>query len=189
MGTNACSWRLWCPGPSPCRPNLGAIIRQGSSPGLDSVERLTSVNINVTDGSLPPLLWPRGWQPSLSPGPLKSQIYYGGIWTGKQLPWSAVLTSKSRVWNLWFSVNTKVATLSSLHLWITVGTELQNWASPRNELCSTKSGSAKPQKKISFIHLLVSHSRPTYWISIRISFVLFWKLLNHSKHKSCLPIH
>lgn len=144
------------------------------------MERLTSVNINVTDGSLSPLLWLRGWQPSLSPGPLKSQIYYGGILTGKQLPWSAVLTSKSRIWNLWFSVNTNVPTLSSLHLWITVGTELQNWASPWNELCSTKSGSAKLQKKISFIHLLVSHSRPTYWISIRISFVLFWKLLNHS---------
>lgn len=58
--------------------------------------------------------------------------------------------------------------------------EQSSRTSPWNELCSTKSGSAKLQKKISFIHLLVSHSRPTYWISIRISFVLFWKLLNHS---------
>lgn len=32
--------------------NLGVIMHQGSSPGLDSMEPLTSVNINVTDGSV-----------------------------------------------------------------------------------------------------------------------------------------
>lgn len=140
----------------------------------------------------PPLFWPRGQQQSLtSPGTLKSEIHYKVILTGKQPRWSADLTCRSRLWNLWFTVNATLTSLWAICIseqqlrahflqWLTVGMELQNWALPWSELRCTKSISRLLQKKILFIHLMVSRSRPMYWISISISFVLFWKPLNHS---------
>lgn len=117
---NGCSLRF-CP-PSPCGPKWPTGRHHSS--GLFS-----RVGFNGTfDFCQPKCYWwlrdlslhCSGWEArtaSRSWTSVKNKIHYEAILTGKQVHWSADPTSRSGVWNLWFSVTTQLTTLSNMHLW------------------------------------------------------------------------
>lgn len=79
---------------------LGVIIRQGSSPGLDSMEHLTFVSINATDVSVicpTTVLTERLTTVTHSWTTVKSKIHHEATLTGKQLRGSAGPTGTSGV--------------------------------------------------------------------------------------------
>lgn len=160
------------------------------------MEGLTSVTINITDGSVIcacTVLAERlatialfSWN-SEERDSLWSDIYREAAALG--VPPRPELET-------WFSINAKLTSLWATRIsqlfrfpqWIMVGRELQNRALPWSELCYTKSISPILQEKRYYLFIRCwSHSRPMYWISIRISFVLFWKLLNHAAASKNLP--
>lgn len=167
---------------------LGIIICQGFSPGLDSTCQrkcywwLSDLSLHCSG------LEADSNHSLLDLCAKQDSLWSYGHWEAATLvclPEQHVWSSKPVVWHKLHTNNSELVSLKQLAsrypLRIIVGTEQQTWALPcTSELCSTKSRSAILQKNISFIHLLVSHSRPMYWISISISVVPFWKLLNHS---------